>query len=86
MKSVNEAQAETPELNLNPMSALSPLHEWKKIGRSRSYRLPDSLCNGAVKLFALVAIVVCLVPHVDGEIRHSDEPNGLSRCPRYSKG
>jgi len=60
MKSVNEAQAETPELNPNSMSALSPLHEWEKIGSKGSYRLPDSLCNGAVKLFGLVPIVVCL--------------------------
>jgi hypothetical protein len=30
MKSANETQAEAPELNLKPMSALSPLHEWKK--------------------------------------------------------
>src|SRR5574340_670865 len=50
----------TPELNPKPMSAFSPLHdEWTEIEGRRSYRLPDSLCNGAVKLFAIGVIIVC---------------------------
>jgi hypothetical protein len=58
MKSVHEAQAEAPELNPKPMSALFPLYEWKKKEGNRSYRLPDSLCNGAVKPFTIVVPVV----------------------------
>ncbi|MGB4069268.1 MAG: hypothetical protein WBK08_14670 [Nitrospira sp.] len=49
MKSVHEAQAEAPVLNSQSMLALplSVNEETKK----ESYRLRDSLCNGAVKSF-----------------------------------
>ncbi len=61
MKSVNKAQAEVPELHSKGMSARSPLHEWKEKEGTRSYRLHDSLCNGAVKQSTLVMTVVyCL--------------------------
>jgi hypothetical protein len=83
-KSANEAQAKAPELNPKSMSALSPLHEWKEKERSRSYRLPDSLCNGAVKPFTIVvAVVNCLldVAMSARQIGHSGELNTMSRCP-----
>lgn len=47
MKSAREAQAEAPELSPQSMLAL-PLFVNGKI-KKESYRLPDSLCNGAVK-------------------------------------
>jgi hypothetical protein len=60
-KSSDEAQAQAPDLYLKSMSAFCSLHEEKKNEEKRSYRLPDSLCNGSVKLFAMVAIVVCRI-------------------------
>lgn len=41
----------------------------------QSYRLPDSLCNGAVKPFTIVIVVVCGLPDVatsTGEVGHSE--------------
>jgi hypothetical protein len=40
------------------MSALFPLHEWKEKEGNRSYRLPDSLCNGAMKSFTVVMVII----------------------------
>ncbi|MBS0181722.1 MAG: hypothetical protein JSS39_04920 [Nitrospira sp.] len=82
VKSGGEVQVDAPVLNSKPMSALSPFHEWKEEERRRSYRLPDSLCNGAVVVIHRLPDVATSV----GEIGHSDEPNERSRCPRYSKG
>ncbi|BFU92209.1 MAG: hypothetical protein NTAFB01_33960 [Nitrospira sp.] len=82
VKSGGEAQADAPVLNPKPMSALSSFHEWKEEERRRSYRLPDSLCNGAVVVIHRLPDVATSV----GEIGHSGEPNEMSRCPRYSKG
>ena len=73
MKSGNEAQAEAPELNSKWLSALSPLREWKEKEGMRSYRLHDSLCNGAVKLFTIVMAAVYSLLDVAmsaGEIGH----------------
>jgi hypothetical protein len=49
MKSAHEAQAEAPVLNSQSMLALSLSVNGET--KKESYRLPDSLCNGAVKLF-----------------------------------
>ena len=54
MKSVRKAQAEALELNPKPMS--SRMNKKMKED-SESYRLPDSLCNGAVKPFTMVGPV-----------------------------
>jgi len=72
----NEAQAKASELNLKPISTLAPLHEWKEKWRKRSYRLRDSLFNGAVKPFTIVMIVLYGLPDVAtaaGEIGHRKE-------------
>jgi hypothetical protein len=65
MKSVREAQAEAPALNPQSMLAL-PLFVRGK-NKKESYRLPDSLCNGAVKPFtycgASSSIICWLLPH-----------------------
>ncbi|MGC4096892.1 MAG: hypothetical protein QM706_07225 [Nitrospira sp.] len=58
LQSANEAQAEAPVLNSQPMSALFPRHEQKEEAGKRSYRLPDSLCNGALKPFTIVDVRV----------------------------
>lgn len=55
MKSAREAQAEAPELNPKPMSALPLFVNGKR--KRESYRLPDSLCNGAVKPLTMVVPV-----------------------------
>lgn len=84
MKSAGKTQAEVPELNPKPMAALFPLHEWKKKEERRSYRLPDSLCNGVVKPLMLVVALVHALPIVAtsaGKIGYSGEPNEVSRDP-----
>ena len=64
------------------MSALFPPHEWKKKEGNRSYRLPDSLCNGAVKPITIAVGVVSgrlAITTSAGEIRHSTEPSAEGR-------
>jgi hypothetical protein len=65
MKSAHEAQAEAPALNSQSMSAL-PLSVNEETAKE-SYRLPDSLCNGAVKPFTYCdtsSSTICwLLPH-----------------------
>jgi hypothetical protein len=73
MKSAYETHRRKHLLNLKPISTLSPLRERKEKEGKRSYRLRDSLFNGAVKPFTIVMIVLYGLPDVAtaaGEIGH----------------